>query len=520
MKFRIVRNTLHMLEQQESVTILDVLDLWKDSYEDIKSENGGQVLEKQNPGNYDEVITRLCWLNRLTGRLYTQNEDLFSEAFRERWEKAEKKYFDAKEKLAFAEQDLQKLTEREEELLKEEKEYLDRKEHIDVLEQRCRVMASEHEKGEQEEKSCLDKMSHMKKEVLDIQSRIKKCREEILPELTEKLDMIRTEQEEYNQQIKLKETEYRREAEETEKIKSVLQGWDKRIQTLKSEEEKIKKEVEDRRRQEKEVLDRQKEFEKQCRDMEGKIEATEAALVELQEQMETVGKKLISKEQEKNSLKKTAEKLQKKLEEKQQENAELKEINAQKWDETERLRLSMESMVVALSGKNEEAEKLNQEAKAGLGRLKVKLAKKEEESRKIHRLKAETEQQISDLEQEIINEIEKCNRVQEECAKKQIHMNEVSQEHESARKYLAEVMKQQEDMFAELQEKAKNLQIVWKQYCQDTVLDSRWTVDRDSVEMMKKELEDRWNQADYELNAYRNQYMSLIRYLESGMFVG
>lgn len=92
-------STLQSAAQKTTVTIEDILMLFNDIYEDVKSDTG-TVLEQQEIGNEEEVVSLLCWLARMTARIYRKNEaGLCSAEAGSRWDNAEKKLSEAEARL-------------------------------------------------------------------------------------------------------------------------------------------------------------------------------------------------------------------------------------------------------------------------------------------------------------------------------------------------------------------------------------------------------------------------------------
>lgn len=122
MRFDRLYETLQVIEKQEGITIEDALDLFYDFYEDVKTVTGG-VLEQQPIGDRDRMIGRLCWLARMTARLYSRNEEaLLAPEYEARWEKAGAKLAEAEAALSKTEKEAagwQAQEERLEELLSE-----------------------------------------------------------------------------------------------------------------------------------------------------------------------------------------------------------------------------------------------------------------------------------------------------------------------------------------------------------------------------------------------------------------
>ena len=116
MKFQRVYTSLQAIEGKEGITIEDALDLIYDVYEDIHSKTG-DVLEQQPLGNRDEMVARLCWMARMTARLYRKNSDeLQSPEYSERWKKASEKLTEIEEQLRSMESDLKSLQDKQKEL--------------------------------------------------------------------------------------------------------------------------------------------------------------------------------------------------------------------------------------------------------------------------------------------------------------------------------------------------------------------------------------------------------------------
>ncbi len=106
MRFDRLHETLQVIEKEEGITIEDALDLFYDFYEDVKTAAGG-VLEQQPVGDRDRTVGRLCWLARMTARLYSHNEEaLWAPEYKERWAKARDKLTEMEKALLVVEEEL------------------------------------------------------------------------------------------------------------------------------------------------------------------------------------------------------------------------------------------------------------------------------------------------------------------------------------------------------------------------------------------------------------------------------
>ena len=116
MRFDRLHETLEGIERQDVVTIEDALDLFYDFYEDVKTASGS-VLEQHPAGDRDQVVGRLCWLARMTARLYSRNEsELLAPEYEARWEKAAAKLSEAQAGLSEAAEEAARWQEQAEKL--------------------------------------------------------------------------------------------------------------------------------------------------------------------------------------------------------------------------------------------------------------------------------------------------------------------------------------------------------------------------------------------------------------------
>lgn len=153
-----VYSTLKRMEERNTFTIQDALNVFQDICEDIRRETGSPI-EKQPVGDIESVVTGLCSTARTIAKIYRQNEKAFSrEQFQTRWEKATKKLDEALEKMETLKTEIQKQQE-----LKEK--YSRIKKENETLQQEFESIKRNNIQLSAEKERLCEGITNMKKEV-------------------------------------------------------------------------------------------------------------------------------------------------------------------------------------------------------------------------------------------------------------------------------------------------------------------------------------------------------------------
>lgn len=220
MRFSRIKDDLALLEQKGTVSVSDVLGCIYDLCQDVRSETGGGV-EQKELGSAQILGQRLPWLGRMLLRLYARGgETLQSASLRKRLKEIEAELGQMNDDLEQQETLNRELTRQERDLETKRKALLQAHQQKTLLQQNCGRLQQELERFEQ---SDLVRLRETWNRLQEEQQRLNAEREETQGQI-QRLNLELVEAQDQNRQLQCQRETLRQEGDQTRAAAQQLQS--------------------------------------------------------------------------------------------------------------------------------------------------------------------------------------------------------------------------------------------------------------------------------------------------------